>query len=192
MANETIYLAGPEVFLPDPDAIGDAKKRICAAHGFVGLFPLDKALDLAGLAPLEAGLRIAAANEALMRDCALIVANMTPFRGPSMDAGTAYEMAFMRALGRPVFGYTNDARLFADRTRAFVGVTKGAGGHPRGDADPDGLLIEDFAMADNLMMHGGALASGGVVEVDQVDGPDRFTALAAFERCVKEARAVLG
>ena len=127
MANEKVYLAGPDVFLPDAAAVGEAKKRICAAYGFVGLFPLDKDLDLTGLSRWDAALKISAANEALMRSCDLIVAHMTPFRGPGMDGGTAFEMGFMRALGRPVFGYSNDGRVFAERTRTFLGLAKKAG-----------------------------------------------------------------
>ena len=38
-----IYLAGPEVFLPDARVIGEAKARLCAAAGFEGIFPLDAA-----------------------------------------------------------------------------------------------------------------------------------------------------
>jgi nucleoside 2-deoxyribosyltransferase len=192
VAGERIYLAGPDVFLPDPVAMAEAKKRICAAHGFVGVFPLDKDLDLSGLAPTQAGQRIYRANEDLMRGCDLIIANMTPFRGPSMDVGTAFEMGFMRALGRPVLGYSNDGRLFAERSRAFAGITRGAGGHAHGDADADGMLIEDFAMADNLMLHGSVVASGGVIDVEHVDGPARFTALSAFERSVVCARELMG
>jgi nucleoside 2-deoxyribosyltransferase len=192
VAGERIYLAGPDVFLPDPMAMAEAKKRICAAHGFAGVFPLDKELDLSGLEPLQAGQRIYRANEELMRGCDLIIANMTPFRGPGMDAGTAFEMGFMRALGKPVLGYTNDGRLFAERTRAFLGIARGAGGHPHGDADPDGMLIEDFAMVDNLMMHGAVVASGGEIAVEDVAGSARFTALAAFERAVLCARELLG
>ncbi|MFC7552233.1 nucleoside 2-deoxyribosyltransferase [Pseudoroseomonas wenyumeiae] len=46
---------------------------------------------------------------------------MTPFRGPSADAGTVFELGFMRALGRPVFGYANAVANFRDRTLAFLG-----------------------------------------------------------------------
>jgi len=192
VAHERIYLAGPDVFLPDPLAIAEAKKGICAAHGFIGVFPLDKDLDLSGLTPNQAGQRISRANEDLMRGCDLIIANMTPFRGPSMDVGTAFEMGFMRALGRPVLGYTNDGRLFAERTRAWAGIVRGTGGHPHGDADSDGMLIEEFAMVDNLMLHGAIVASHGAIEADDVTGPGRFTALAAFERSVVCARELLG
>ena len=45
-----IYLAGPEVFLPDSLDIGAKKVALCAAHGFEGVFPLDASLDLTGLA----------------------------------------------------------------------------------------------------------------------------------------------
>ena len=46
-----IYLAGPDVFLPAPVAAGEAKKHICAAHGFVGVYPLDSGVQLEGLRP---------------------------------------------------------------------------------------------------------------------------------------------
>jgi nucleoside 2-deoxyribosyltransferase len=42
-----IYLAGPDVFLPDAVEIGRRKVDICAAHGLTGLYPLDNAIDLA-------------------------------------------------------------------------------------------------------------------------------------------------
>src|SRR6266404_969261 len=42
-----IYLAGPDVFLPDAIEIGRRKAAICARHGVNGLYPLDNAIDLA-------------------------------------------------------------------------------------------------------------------------------------------------
>jgi nucleoside 2-deoxyribosyltransferase len=41
-----IYLAGPEVFLPNANDIGAAKAALCAEAGFEGVFPLDTGLDL--------------------------------------------------------------------------------------------------------------------------------------------------
>ncbi len=41
-----IYLAGPDVFLPDAIEIGHRKAAICARHGLTGLYPLDNAVDL--------------------------------------------------------------------------------------------------------------------------------------------------
>lgn len=181
-----IYLAGPEVFLPDPLAAAEAKKALCAAHGFEGVFPLDSGLDLSGLDGPAAAARIAAANEGLMRGCALLIANMTPFRGPGMDGGTAYEMGFMRALGRPVLGYTNRAALFVDRTRTFLSAPprRRADG---GEEDADGLLLEDFGLVDNLMMAAAVEASGGAIvrrdaPVDDLEG---------FAACLGQARRLL-
>src|SRR6476620_7652217 len=48
-----IYLAGPEVFLPNAREVGEGKRRIAAEAGFEGVFPLDNALDLAGLSKTE-------------------------------------------------------------------------------------------------------------------------------------------
>ena len=42
-----IYLAGPDVFLPDAVEIGKRKAAICARHGVIGHYPLDNAVDLA-------------------------------------------------------------------------------------------------------------------------------------------------
>jgi nucleoside 2-deoxyribosyltransferase len=83
------------------------------------VFPLDASLDLAGLAKAEQARRISAANEGLMRSCDLLIANLTPFRGVSMDAGTAFEVGFMRALGRPVLGCTNVAADYRQRAEAY-------------------------------------------------------------------------
>jgi len=44
-----IYLAGPDVFLPDALEVGKRKREICARHGLRGLFPLDNTGDLQGL-----------------------------------------------------------------------------------------------------------------------------------------------
>ncbi|MGF1612183.1 MAG: nucleoside 2-deoxyribosyltransferase, partial [Kiloniellales bacterium] len=146
------YLAGPEVFLENAKAIGEAKCRICDEYGLKGVFPLDKALDLAGLSPEEAGLAIYRANRELMDGCDLVIANMTPFRGPSMDVGTAFEMGYMRGLGRPVFGYSNVAGDYLARVEAFYqGGLSSTSGHT---LDPNGMTVEPFRLADNLMLEG--------------------------------------
>ena len=50
-----VYLAGPEVFLPDAIAVGAEKCRLCAEYGFEGLFPLDASLELSGLSKARSG-----------------------------------------------------------------------------------------------------------------------------------------
>jgi nucleoside 2-deoxyribosyltransferase len=174
-----IYLAGPDVFLPDPLAIAAAKQKICQDYGFVGLFPLDVSLELAGLSPFEQGLAIYKSNIALMNRCDLIVANMTPFRGPSMDVGTAFEIGYMAAQGKPIFGYSNDGRLYTERVAAA---------QPGWDAN--GLSIEAFDMTDNLMLEAAIVASGGVLQRQQIDA-GYYTELRGFTAAVQAAARLL-
>jgi len=172
-----VYLAGPDVFLPDPLARAARLKACCAARGLVGVSPLDALADEpADWADLPEALRIARRNEAHIAGCDALVANLTPFRGPSADAGTVFELGFMRALGRPVFGWSNMEADFASRTRAFCGVA--------GETDPEGMLIEDFALGDNLMIAGAILASGGVFTRRDVAQDEIWSDLAAFEICL--------
>jgi nucleoside 2-deoxyribosyltransferase len=181
-----VYLAGPEVFLPDADVIAAAKRRLCAEHGFVGLSPVDNAVDLSGLAKRDAALRISAANEAMIRRSYLLIANLTPFRGPSADVGTAYELGFARALGLPVFGYSNAAGSLLDRTRQALGTEVGR--RPSGQfEDSDHMLIEDFDGADNLMLIGAIEVGGTPVVVNEMPPERRFSDLKGFETCLRLA-----
>ena len=96
----------------------------------------------------------------------------------------------MRGLGRPIFGYSNDGRLFLERVAAFCGGAIRQ--RPTGEhEDPDGMAIEPFEMHDNLMLVGGIAASGGCLIVETTVVAERYTSLAAFERCVARAAAKL-
>lgn len=181
-----IYLAGPEVFLPDALAVGREKVRIAAEAGLEGVFPLDASLDLAGLTKLEAARRISTANENLMRSCDLLIANATPFRGPSMDSGTAFEVGFMRALGRPVLGYTNVTPHYA--ARAAAGRSRGIAG---GDADRPDVEIEDFDLAENLMIAIAIEESGGELVRNAVAGGTEMTDLTGYRACLAQARSLI-
>ncbi len=179
-----VYLAGPDVFLPDAPARADALRAICARYGLVGVSPLDNLSDgdPPAWATLPESRRIALRNEAHICSCAALVANLTPFRGPSADAGTIFELGYMRALGRPVFGWSNSADGFVARTRAFCAATAAADGSWR---DADGMLLEDFAgLIDNLMIDGAILASGGVLVARQSAPRALWQDLSAFEDCI--------
>jgi nucleoside 2-deoxyribosyltransferase len=182
-----VYLAGPEVFLPDALAVGAAKARVCAEFGFEGLFPLDASLELQQLTKHEAARRIALANEALMNSCDALVANLTPFRGASMDPGTAYEIGFMRALGKPVLGYSNALGSLADRSRLF---RLHAGVLPF-DSDRADVEIEDFDLAENLMIAVAIHESGADIPMTEVAGSERMANLAGFRKCLAMLRQLL-
>jgi nucleoside 2-deoxyribosyltransferase len=171
-----VYLAGPEVFLPDPMAAAKAKQAICQQYGFTGLFPLDANLDLASLSPFAAGMAIYQSNITLMDRCDLIIANMTPFRGCSMDVGTAFEMGYFAGQGKPVFGYSNDGRLYVDRVPTN---TPGI--------DEHGQSIESFDLHDNLMLEGAIHTNGGAFACETVEPDGYYTGLEVFETVVRMA-----
>jgi nucleoside 2-deoxyribosyltransferase len=186
-----IYLAGPEVFLPDPISVGRKKKDLCRKYGFEGVFPLDADFDPIDLPKREQGSRISQNNELLIGSCDLLIANMTPFRGPSMDVGTAFEVGFARALGKPVFGYTNDARKFTDRTIEFLGrIIERNNGRLE---DSRGIEIEDFDLIDNLMIDGAVYAASGTwMVVPEESKKDYYSDLSGFEECLILAGKCLG
>src|ERR1700761_9456494 len=104
-----IYLAGPDVFLPDALEAGRAKKELCRQFGFEGLFPLDLQL----VEPT--GTDIFRADMALMREADIGLFNLSPFRGPSADPGTVFELGMMMAMGKRVFGYRNTDSAYHQR-----------------------------------------------------------------------------
>ena len=188
-----IYLAGPDVFVPDPMARGAALRAVCARHGLDGVFPLDPLAggDDPAWAPLAEAYRIARRNEAHITSCQALVANLTPFRGPSADAGTVFELGYMRALGRPVFGWSNSAAPFAARSRAFC-APHAAPGPDGAWRDAEDMMLEEFAgMADNLMIDGAIAASGGFLVARDVPAAGRWHDLRAFEVCVAAAARLL-
>ncbi len=186
-----VYLAGPEVFLANAREIGPRKRAICQCYGLIGVFPTDEEEPCSPSMTLpERGLAISRAMERVMRTCDAMIVNLTPFRGPSADVGSAYEMGFMRALGRRIFAYTNDDRPFFDRVWAFCGGAVRE--RPTGEhEDSDGMAIEPFTLRDNLMLEGSVIASTDCLVAGLTAPDERYTSLAAFERCVSEVAVAL-
>lgn len=157
MTDIYVYLAGPDVFSQYSDQNASNLKQICAKYDLKGVFPLDTQLDLSGLSKYEAGLKISKENERLIRSCHGILANMTPFRGVNADVGTAYEMGYARALGKPVCAYSFENKDYKDRFEIYHTDENG------NILDENMSFIEDFNMKDNLMLEGGVVSCGGQV-----------------------------
>jgi nucleoside 2-deoxyribosyltransferase len=175
-----VYLAGPDVFLPDAVDIGRRKAELCRRHGLTGLYPLDNAVDHAAN---DASFRIFRGNEAMMNEACAIIANLTPFRGPGADAGTVYELGYMAGRGKFCLGYSNDPTPYADRVRKFTDVVSRDGRL----VDAQGLTVEDFGLSDNLMMlHALDLYGCRLVTPRQAPA-DSWRDLDAFEICVRLA-----
>jgi len=173
-----IYLAGPDVFLPDAVETGRRKADICARHGLTGLYPLDNKVDLAAS---SASLDIFKGNEAMMDAADAIIANLTPFRGPSADTGTVYELGYMAGRRKLLFAYSNDPAAYRERVARNHKLTKSAGGQL---IDRDGLAVEDFGLPDNLMMIRALDLHGAALVMPRQAPADIWHDLASFEACV--------
>jgi len=180
-----IYLAGPEVFLPNAREMLDLKASLAREAGFTPLSPGDLQIPPADTR-VGHGCNINAVDERMMLEADAVIANLTPFRGIAADTGTSYELGFMCALGKPVFAYTNIAANHFTRIKAHYGgvATLDETGRYRG---PDGLSIENFDMVDNLMLHGGILRRDGVIIVGDAPEEALYTDLEAYRRCLAAA-----
>jgi nucleoside 2-deoxyribosyltransferase len=187
MAPKRIYLAGPEVFLRNAKEIGEEKKALCRKYGFEGVYPIDVEVKTDGKSPREFGLCISEVNEGLIRSCDVVVANITPFRGPSADVGTVFEAGFAHALGKLVLAYTNVVESFTERTVKALGgmVMRGGDGLLR---DGLGMFVEENGLVDNLMIDGCIDVNSGVLVVEQAPAGELFTFLGGFEKCLQAVR----
>ena len=143
-----------------------------------GLYPLDNAVDLSAA---DASLAIFKGNEAMMDAADAIIANLTPFRGPSADAGTVYELGYMAGRGKFCLAYSNDPALYVERVSGSIDVTKSATGHL---IDGDGLTVEDFGLPDNLMMIHTLDLHGARLVTPRQQPADIWHDLTSFEACV--------
>lgn len=190
MASKRVYLAGPEVFLVNAKEIGEQKKALCKKYGFEGVFPIDAEVDIKDKSPRELGLCISGVNEELIRSCEIVVANITPFRGPSADVGTVYEMGFAHGLGKKVFAYTNVAEQFTQRTIKALNneVNRSEDGKLR---DKWGMFIEEVELTDNLMVDGCIDANSKVMVIEHAPSDKLFTYLGGFERLLQHIKSQL-
>jgi nucleoside 2-deoxyribosyltransferase len=81
-------------------------------------------------------------NVARLHESDGVIANITPFRGPHCDVGTAWEVGYAAARGLPVFAFSATTEPLAARVPA--GATPGT--------DPDGMAVEPFGLMENLMI----------------------------------------
>jgi nucleoside 2-deoxyribosyltransferase len=147
-----IYLAGPDVFLQEARSVGQQKQDICRPFGFDAFFPFD-------VNETKKGDRhfIFLKNCEQMREADVGLFNLTPFRGPSADAGTVLELGFMlqqHQLGRCklLCGYA----AYPDDTQRLYSVRVAAQFGPVSPEDPpfdkNGYRIETFdGFVDNLI-----------------------------------------
>lgn len=180
-----IYIAGPDVFFKDSLQIGEDKKKLCEKYGFVGIYPLDLLpVDLfSGIYSTKKQAQIiknACVNG--IKDCDILIANMTPFRGVSMDIGTANEIGVAHILNKDIYGYSLDSRSYLQKLKdsdnfshsdelGFVNY------------DNDHSTIENFDKIDNCMVTESCLKI--FLSVDQDE-----TNLSLFEKTLIELKTL--
>jgi len=174
------YLAGPDVFMPNAVEHARCKIEICAKYGITGLAPLNQDAEPAsGQGADIKWTDIFHKDIEMMEASDIIIANLTPFRGASADAGTLVEIGWFLGRDKPIFGYSNSARLFDQRSQDQTSVIP----------DPMcGIAVEGFDLPDNLMIAGAVLEGGGVmITLPELGQDEPFDALSVFERCVSLA-----
>lgn len=178
-----IYLAGPDVFEPGAIAKGKELQALCEKHGVEGLYPMDNELLDVERGSHDMAAQIRSANMDLIIASDAIIANMVPFRGPSMDVGTAYEMGAAAALKKIVVGYTSDDRSYVSKVSGFHKVERAQDGYLRDEND---MSVEEFKAADGV--------AGSVDNLMVACGVERLckTAEEAIEVAVERFKAQKG
>lgn len=174
-----IYLAGPMVFYSDPEKTFAAMKRICARHRLEGVAPTDNQIALQGIRPGKRLIRaIVKADIALMDRMDAGVFCLNGFRrAPDMDPGTAFEVGYMNAQGKPLVGWTEDGRSYPAKVAGYFKRVFGEalndtpandkGGTSGDRRDPDDILVHSAGCVQNGMIHIGIeLNRGGVYAHD--------------------------
>jgi nucleoside 2-deoxyribosyltransferase len=134
-----IYLAGPDVFLPNAIERGNYMKNFCRKNGFEPLFPFDNDNEASTAKTIFEN------NLYMLHQCDVVLANISPFHGPSADVGTVWEMGYASGLGKTVVTYSNDLRDLQTRIIEFNGPLING-------KTKDGMGFDDFGEIDNLML----------------------------------------
>jgi nucleoside 2-deoxyribosyltransferase len=164
-----IYLAGPDVFRADPAYFFEQVKSLISKYGFIGIPPLDSGIELDNteINSVKGAYKIFIANIDIINQCDVIFANLTPFRGPSIDDGTAFEIGYGFSKSKVIYGYSQD------KGRTLKQITEES--FPK-YVHQDYPIIEDFQLGSNLMIEQSIVLSGGKV-------------LRSLEDCLKDLKS---
>ena len=103
-----------------------------------------------------------------------------------MDIGTGYEIGYARALGKPVFGYTNVDAAYEKRASRYIATLSGEAPDPY----TRNTEIERFGLFENLMIAIALRNFGSDVVRTNVEPGQELTDLTGFEICLTQARSV--
>ena len=167
-----IYLAGPDVFLPNLDQHFEDKKLVLTDCKLNGVAPTDAQMDF-GLMQTWARANgnnpkmreaIFKADTGVMQSVRGGIFNLTPHHGVAGDSGTIFEMGYMTGkddkLGRRpmVFGYSNDGYGLKGRIAQWKRNPQG----PAYGAEKAAAVTAPDTVFSS-MIDGAMLASGGTL-----------------------------
>lgn len=150
MRPPVIYIAGPDIFKLNAAEVYRSYADLCTELGAECLYPNDDIIEPAETRE-EFARNIFRANINMIARSDIVIANLEPFRGPSLDVGAAFEIGHARAMGKPIIGFTaGPLPTYFERLKEFYGpVEKGDIGYR---SVSDGMLLEDFGLSENLMI----------------------------------------
>lgn len=181
-----VYLAGPDVFSPKARDILRRKAEICKTNGLEPLSPLDSELPPGA----EAASAICRGNVGLMNKADAVIANLSPFRGVSLDPGVAFEIGYMASQAKLLCGYSNVSSTYVERVLETFGNSNESESLGRPVAGDD-FAVENFGLTDNLMIIEAIRQSGGFVVIPEAAGDvSDITALEQFSECVRRLAAL--
>ncbi len=152
-----IYIAGPEVFLPNAKEVLEQHKVVCSKYGFIGLSPLDNKIE--GVTGLELARQIFLVDCKQIDECDIVVANCNSFRGAVIDDGTAFEMGYAKAKNKLIYGYINQIKPLTQIVLETIPTDPHSSGF---FVDKQGYLVnENFGNSINLMLEFGIKEAGG-------------------------------
>ncbi len=138
MFSDSIYFAGPDVFLPNAKELFAQRKQYLVERNFLGFSPLDLYSNNAT--------EIVQYNEDLIRKCNIIIANLIPFRGSEPDSGTVYEIGFAKALKKRILVFN------VPKIEYKAQVNKSQYQNREQGTCLQGWKIEDFGKRINIML----------------------------------------
>jgi nucleoside 2-deoxyribosyltransferase len=145
-----VYLAGPDLFYPDAEERYGRLRAACKSAGMIGIAPNDGLILPVPASGKETAQRIYHHDMHMLTSCDLVLANLSPFRGPEPDSGTVFECAYTFAQGIPVAGYSVDGLTTAGRHPLLRKVDFSSDGALL-DRE-DGGTVENFDLPANLML----------------------------------------